>query len=1219
MTIGTECPHCESVFQVGAELVGKAMRCPNPTCREVFTVEPTGDATPASPPPVPVSRPVPVPTAESSGDVSEFLSVFDAEPVAAPTMTFSAIPTPPKPVADSAPVPTELHDAEPINARTAPRPAPPPPVQKATPLPPAPPTQRAPQVLDWSEVGAKQPPGKPTRRPAGRDDDSHIPIRTRRRRNPLAVFVLIAMVVLLLGSIGGTVYYFVLGGFRNEEQDVAAAEKLYTDGKYAEAKRKYDALTADYPSSQAVDKYRFFSALSDTQAAIGSVTVKEDPAPALRSLTGFIAAHGESPYAQPNSGFGGDVVVAGQKLCNAIGDHALERVKKFQAKPTDMSQLDAADSAIADGRGLIPKLEKFRDKSGLSFDDVKKKFDDAAAGVKGQRDRLAALAPWRDLAIDPTDRRIDEFEKAMKAAGLGKDGEALALSAAAKAELRRLADEYHPEAVAAGPPPAEMTKTLTAAPRVAGSPEVKFPTGKKDAVFGIARGVLYAVDVRTGEKLWAERVSDDGRAADPPLRVTLPNDTADWVLVPSVRGGRAALTARNVLTGEAAWQQELPAQALGKPARVGGRLIVPLADELGTLVELDLRSGDRIGTVQLRQPIGGGVAAIRGLNSGHAFLVVPADARRVFVFEVGRLGDDGKRKSPRVTRVFATFHPHDSLRGAPLVIDPDNSTVPRRVILTQADGPAEMKLRSFTLPPVTELGQPSPDGDIDPPQMAEATVGGWSWFPPLSDGERVAVCSDTGVFAAFGINLPGQADKPLYQLPGKGADADPTATTRCQVVSMDDDSFWVVVSGKLTRLRVSADPRGGMKIIPAPDSRPVGEPVSAAQVRPADGLAVITTRMADAGPIQLHAFDTASGEVRWTRQLGVTAVARPFPLPDGSRLVVDRCGGVYRTPADGTGLQLVDNCEPKAVAVSPAVAAADGSRVWVAVHEPSPDGMKLAVRILLNGKPEGDERVVSVPAGLAGKAVAVGDHLLLPLANGFLYRLGLKDTQMTQGPAWRGARAKADAVCHLTGSADGQFVYGDGDIQVFRRRWASDKPEAEKADGPWETAGPLSGPAVTLRSDKKEWLVAADVFGVAVFDPAKPSSDPVRRWQGAAEGKLPAGTGSHVTVFGERVAWAVGGRAVAAAAPSNDQPDWVFPLPADVGEVVALSASSDGLLVTCSAGVVLELSASGEVRAEAAPAALGPITTHGTTRIGDSEVLITLADGTVSRLALRKR
>lgn len=1238
MTIGAECPHCESVFQVDAELVGKTMRCPNPVCREVFTVEAAGEPALSHVSPAPVPVPRPVPGAEPSGDVSEFLSVFDAEPVSPPTATFQAIPVPPPPVpvVEGERVPGQVYDAEPVNARPVvtapPRPFPPAaPVQKATPLPPAPPTQRAPQVLDWSEVGDKKLPGKAAgRKPARRDDDSHIPIRTRRRGNPLAKFILAGLLLLLLAGIGGGVYFLILGNQRSEEKDAEAAKKLYDDGRYADANKKYVALAADYPNSGEVPKYQFFAALSNTQAAIASVTVKEDPVPAEKALTAFITAHGDSPFAQPNSGYGADVVVAGQKLCSAIADHAAEKVKKYQAKHDEAKLLDDADRAIADGRALVPTLEKFRDKSGLSFDDVRKKFDEAEAGVKLERDRLASLDPWRTLAADPTDRRIDDFEKAMKAAGLAKDPDALRLAVDAKTALRKLV-EFHARAVAAGQPPAEVGAVLTAAPRVAGSPEVKFPTGKQDVVFGVARGVLYALDSRTGDKLWAERVSDDGRAADAPLRVTPPNDPDGWVLVPSFRGGRAALTARKALTGEVVWQQELPTPVLGKPVRVGQRLIVPLADPLGTLVELDL-SGNQTGTVELRQPIGGGIAALRGVNSGHAFVVVPADAHRVFVFEVGRLGDDGKRRPPRVVRVFATLHPRDSLRGPPLVLDPDNAAVPRRVILAQADGPAEMKLRSFALPPAADLGNPSPDGDAEPPQTAEAPVGGWSWFPPVSDGERVAVCTDTGVFAAFGINLPGQADKPLYQLPG--LPPDPAAVSRCQVVCMDEDSFWVVVGGKLTHLKVAADPRGGMKILPAPDATAVGEPIAAAQVRPADSVAVITTRAADAGSVHLRAFDTSSGEVRWVRQLGVKAVAPPIPLADGGRLVVDECGGVYTATAGSTDLTPLAKCEPKAAAVSPAVVAtsADGSRVCVAVHESSEKGQHLSLRVFVNGKPDGDEREIGVASGVAGNAVMIGDHLLLPLADGFIYRISLtkpadlpsdearrKNDEPVRGPAWRGGRAKADAVCHLTATADGQFLFGDGNVGAFRRKWPADQPEPEKAGGSWEVAGPLTGPAVALTADKKEWVVAADPFGVAVFEAAKPSTDPVRRWQGAAEGDLPAGAGGKLTVVGVKVAWAVGGRAVAQAAPANDKPDWVFPLPADAGEVVAIAPLPDGLLVTCSAGVVLELSTSGELMAEAAPAATGPLAVAGATRIGEGEVLIPLSDGTVTRLPVRKK
>lgn len=1208
MTIGTECPHCESVFQVAAELVGKSMRCPNPTCREVFTVAAPADAQPALLP-QPVPGPVVAVPVAGTGTVADYLQVLEAERI-----------DPPLP--DNSPLDAEVVDAEPVTAPPIPKAAPLPAViPKAAPLPPTVPGSRAPVVVDWSEDQAA--PGGPPRakRRTDRDDESDVPIRSRPRGGYglTGKVVLGALVVLLLVVGGGILTFFLLGKAKNEETESAAADAFYKDGKFAEAKRKFDELAKDYPDSDSLPKYKFFAALSQAQTEASSVMVKEDPGPARRALDALIAEHGDSPMAQPNTGYGADVVMVGIKVGGAHGDHAAEQVKKFQAKREDVQLLAAADKSIADGRALLPTLEKFRDKSGLSTDDTRKKFDDVEASVKKERDRLAALAPWRNLATDPTDVRIEQFERAMKAAGLEKDGEVLGLVSKAKQVLRNLVI-YTPDPKAAGSPPLEIGSTLTVVPRVFGSPDIKQLAGKQDAVFGVAHGVLYAADVRTGAKLWAERVSSEARAADAPLRVTLADGNTDWVIVPSVRAGQPGLTARGALTGEAAWHQPLPAPVLGRPVRIGERLIVPLADARGTLLYLNLIDGTQLGQVELRQPIGGGIATLRGTNGGHGFVVVPADARRVFVFEVGKVGDDGKRQPPQVVRVFATNHSRGSLLGAPLLIDPDNPAQQRRAILAQSDGPAGMRLRSFPLPNVAELGQASADGDTSPGQIAEVSVAGWSWFPPVTNGERVAVCTDKGAFAAFGLNLPGQADKPIFQLPAQQADPDPASVSRSQVVWMNDDTFWVIVSGKLTRLRVASDPTQGMKIVSSQQSTPIGEPISAPQVRTAEGIAVVTTKATETGTVHLTAFDLNSGEVRWKRQLGAVAVAQPVPLADGSRLLVDECGGIYRVTADGAEPTVLEKCEPKAGCVSPAVSAvsADGTRVWVAVHAPSAEGLRLSVRVLKDGKPDGDERAVGIPAGLGGNAITLGDSLLFPLSNKFIYRLGLKDADVTQGPAWGGANAKPDLVCHLSATPDGQFVFGDGNTQLFRRKWP-DAGEAQKTGGPWELPTAMTCPAVVVTAEGKEWIVAADGGGVAVFDPAKPSADPVRRWHGVADGELPQGAGSAVVAVEGKVCWSAGGRVVAMASPANDKPDWVFPLAVDAGEVVGLTPLTGGsVLVTCSSGVVLELNG-GEVKAEAALPTGGPLAKATAVKVGEKDVLLPLADGTTSRLTLRKR
>ena len=1181
MTTGTECPHCESVFQVDVGLVAKPMRCPNPDCREVFTVAPPPTAVSAAPPPAPAA-PVPVP---EGGSVADYMPVYEAEAVAPPPTAYE----------EYTPAPPVYEEYVPPRPRL-----PPPPVRKATPRVPPPPAARAPEVIDYLGEGPKKP------RSAKPRADAAVPLRSRPRRGKWGGVVLFGLLALLVAVGGGSVWLFFANTVRGEEQEAAEAETQYKEGRYAEAKKRYEGLAKDRPDSPQRDRYRFMAGLATAQAAVGTAGLKDDPAAGRRAFDAFLTEFGDSTFAQPTTWYGADVVLAGKKLGTAFADHATDLTKKFQADRGKPALLDAAATAVADGRAVLPALEKFRDKGGLSFDDERKKLDDAEGGVTKERERLAALAPWRKLAADPTDDRIDDFERAMKAAGLDRDAEAAGLVTTAKAELRRLVvfvkDEAPPE-----PPPAEPGPVYAAVCRVAGTPDARDPRGGTVA-FGIARGVLYAVNARTGAALWHQRIQSDPQPADPPLRVTLPDGATEWVLVPSVRGGRAALTARRALTGEAEWHLPLPAPVLAAPVAVGMRLYVPLADARGTILAVGLDSGEQLGKVELRQPIGGGITAVRGENSGHAFLIVPGDARRVFVFEAGRQGADGKRQPPQVVRVFATAHPRGSLRGPPVLIPAARPDAPRRILLAQTDGPKSMKLRAFALPADADLAAPSADADAPPQSLAEVGVNGWGWFPPLTDGERIAVATDTGDFAAFGLNLPGSADKPLYALPG--TPPDPAAVSRSQVAHMDESGYWVILGGKLTRLLVASDPRTGQRLAPQPNPVPLGEPVSAAQGVPGDTLKVVTVKQAETGIVHLVAFDTATGDVKWKRQLGAAAACPPIRQADGTFLHIDTAGGVYRLDADDP-LSLVEKCEPRERPTQPAKAATAGGRVWVFVHEAG----GLTVRVVANGKLE-SERTVNVPAAPAGNALAVGDVVLLPLANGFIQRIGAKGDGDGTPLAWR-AGMKADAGCHLSAGPDDTFYATDGGTQLTRRRWPAGKADAEKAGGPWELVAPAVGPAATVSANGKEWVLVADAGGVSAYDPAKPSTDPVRRWAG---GDLSAGKAGMLTASGGRAVWVIDGKTVASADPAADKPAWVYTLPADAGEVMGLTPTTDGgVLAATSAGGVIELNGKGEVTAEAVPLPTSPPAATAAARTGEAAVLLPHTDGTVSRLTMRKK
>ena len=47
MSIVVQCPHCETRFNLQADMNGKSMRCPNLECRQVFTVKALEEKGPA--------------------------------------------------------------------------------------------------------------------------------------------------------------------------------------------------------------------------------------------------------------------------------------------------------------------------------------------------------------------------------------------------------------------------------------------------------------------------------------------------------------------------------------------------------------------------------------------------------------------------------------------------------------------------------------------------------------------------------------------------------------------------------------------------------------------------------------------------------------------------------------------------------------------------------------------------------------------------------------------------------------------------------------------------------------------------------------------------------------------------------------------------------------------------------------------------------------------
>ena len=578
----------------------------------------------------------------------------------------------------------------------------------------------------------------------------------------------------------------------------------------------------------------------------------------------------------------------------------------------------------------------------------------------------------------------------------------MSLIAGAKGKLRELVKYERDEAAPRNPPASAAATLLFVAPigptrraPVAGIGEEAPP-----AVFlAVARGILYAIDEDGGTLLWAVRVGAD--ISDPPTvaRVELGEGPTDLAIVASNVAGEAAVAGYVVKTGAARWYQPLPAPAAGPAVVVGTRAYVALRDALGTIYEFDITTGTRRGRIRLGQPAGLNGIAVR---PGTGLLYAAADARRVYVIEAGARDDNGALLDPQCVQVIATGHLPGTLRTPPLLLGPEGEAPGERwMILSQADG-RTMQLRAFSLVPIQPL---SADGKV-PPELpvtpvVELSINGWVWFPPVSDGERLALATDFGQLRFFGVKQFEGLDSPLFPLPEPRPPLPVPPEGRALrglVFAAEEAAFWVVANGNLQKFRVGLVPSRGVEIISVGPTVHIGEPTQPPQLNNRRDAACLVVRSLNSAGCKAVLLNFRDGELRWQRQLGVVPATQPIVQGDGLLLVAEDGGMVVVPAASGAsaGRSVAAPVEwviatPPENATGPTVVAvsADGMAVFtvtpVLAREDQRSIATFVVRRVAEGKivHEGN---VAAPAALAGPPVVLGNSLLLPLADGFVYR-----------------------------------------------------------------------------------------------------------------------------------------------------------------------------------------------------------------------------------------
>jgi hypothetical protein len=356
----------------------------------------------------------------------------------------------------------------------------------------------------------------------------------------------------------------------------------------------------------------------------------------------------------------------------------------------------------------------------------------------------------------------------------------------------------------------------------------------------------------------------------------------------------------------------------------------------------------------------------------------------------------------------------------------------------------------------------------------------------------------------------------------------------------------------------------------------LGEPTQPAQMNSRRDTVCLVVRSVNSSGCRAVAVRVRDGEVRWQRQLGSVAAAAPVPTGSGV-LIAEEDGGTVVVPAAGVEVPAgaTKPAPPEWVVATPpegvsgraeVVVSPDGKVVFTLTPTGPPTSRRLAIRRATAGV---IDHTGSVPVAgvLAGEPVVFGGSLLLPVSDGFVYRVTLGDGRtradsIVQGPRWWSDRrtpdpATSDTVGFVVPIADDAFVTSDGGKVLTRWIWPA---TGNWSDGglKWEVRDQIAAPPLLLPAGggRPGRLLVADGSGsVWLYQLDKPGM--VKRWVPGRTVGLPAGRptrdgfATQTDAAGRLVVtYVVGKKRVVALDPDKDGLLWVSPAADDPNAVL---------------------------------------------------------------------
>ena len=616
------------------------------------------------------------------------------------------------------------------------------------------------------------------------------------------------------------------------------------------------------------------------------------------------------------------------------------------------------------------------------------------------------------------------------------------------------------------------------------SPELQTP------ILTVNQGILYAFDRTRGNVLWVKRLGGDVQSS--PL-IFSANQGAEPTLI-TLEDNGISLSALDK-SGSTLWKTSLGGTCLAGITLWHNTALIPCLE--GFLVEVELAGGNILGRWNLGQSL------LQPICIPHdsSFGFIPADPGNILCLDFA---------TKKCTGIIASNHALGTLISSPIPVFLNNQKEPSHILLSSEEPGPITKLRVFPLPTTQ-------NNYINEPMYSLSFRGGI--IPaPVPYQNRLAILDQTQHLSFFAWNEE-VAKPPLIPFFDEKNQNKPLATLfeslkqkqgSSQVLAFDETEADILYNGNFCKLLFAWNLRDGLKLA---SSKPPFHQTGALLSKPTlvEDPALSRNAWAITGKLPNNStisqlIDSEKNKLLWKTLISPLFIAAPLPFaltPEKNFfLLADTAGNLFLAKNNPQAtLANQPNWAEGAFCIarnpnadSPSLShllPLDDKKSALQIFQDTISN-KVVLKLITFDNESQNIKLFDIPEishAFAGIPKTLGNQILIPLSNGSIARIWLKDNKpiLSTGPTWKSSEAAKNTQCKIAILDNNTFCFSDGTNGTSFFRW-NNIPDAtfEKIKAPQNFVPAQCFSLESIPTEKSTLGIFLDPQGQLLSFEAKP-------------------------------------------------------------------------------------------------------------------------------------